>query len=262
MFVNDDFNKILHPHWTQLLIGGGQSKLSKSTLRLQFDSANEDRYTDAEINDTFPRKSSYVWKPPLRMIVKARMSHPSGTLQGTAGFGFWNAPFSNHGIWRTLPKSVWFFYSSPKSNMSLVPGNPGWGWKAQVIHTLRPEAALYALPLTLTMGYAKMSGNIKPAHHFMKKFVGAEETILLADMTNWHTYTLDWLPEKAIFRVDNKKVFESSLSPSGSLCFVAWIDNWYAIATPKGELKFGRCVSKSQWLDIDSIKIESLSKAK
>jgi hypothetical protein len=258
MFIEDNFDKKANPYWTHLLIGGGKSQLSDSVLRLQFDSANENNYIDAEINDAFPRKSKYNWNPPLRMTVKSRMSHTTGSLQGTAGFGFWNLPFSNSGIWHTLPKSVWFFYSSRQSNMSLVPGNPGWGWKAQVVNTFRPQTAAYALPLTLTMAYTKLGGNMKYAQYLMKKFVGVEEKVLSTDITQWHTYRLDWLKDKSIFWIDGKKVFQSPISPSGQLSFVAWIDNWYAIATPKGELKFGKCISKAQWIDLDFVKIEPL----
>lgn len=256
--IEDDFDRKPHPYWTHLLMGGGKSTIANSILRLQFDSASEQRYTDAEINDAFPRKPRYNWNPPLRMTVKARMSHKTGALQGTAGFGFWNLPFTNHGVWHTLPKSVWFFYSSPQSNMSLFQGNPGWGWKAQVVNTLRPQAALYAPPLALAIGYAKLGGNIKTAQYLMKKFVGVDEKILANDMTKWQTYTLEWLKDKTVFWIDGKKVFQSPIAPSGQLSFVAWIDNWYAIATPKGEIKFGKCISKSQWIDLDSIKIESM----
>ena len=49
------------------------------------------------------------------------------TLRGTAGFGFWNYPFSVRGDPLMLPEAVWFFYASPPSNMALIPGVPGWG---------------------------------------------------------------------------------------------------------------------------------------
>lgn len=148
MYVFDHFNGSFDPHWTQVNVGGGRLNISHSALRMGFESAQQHKYTDAQIDDyTLLSKSDYLWEPSLRMTVRARSSHPAskakstnkstGVLRGTAGFGFWNKPFSMQGNIYTLPESIWFFYSAPPSCMSLVPDMPGWGWKAQVIHSLR-----------------------------------------------------------------------------------------------------------------------------
>ena len=52
-------------------------------------------------------------------------------LRGTAGFGFWNYPLSLTGAVLRPPDAIWFFGASQPSNMALVPGMPGWGWKAK-----------------------------------------------------------------------------------------------------------------------------------
>ncbi len=59
---------------------------------------------------------------------------------------------------------------------------------------------------------------------------------------------------------NNVLLFRAPQAPSQPLGFVAWLDNEYAVATPRGELRFGKGSSGSQWLDMDSVKIESLEK--
>src|SRR5436853_7051057 len=93
------------------------------------------------------------------MEVHARSSQPAATsisipesstiLRGTAGFGFWNYPFSVRGDVLMLPEATWFFYASPPSNMALVPHVPGWGWKAQVVHSMRLETLASSVPMGL-----------------------------------------------------------------------------------------------------------------
>src|SRR6185312_8760643 len=146
------------------------------------------RYSDAQIDDYGQlARAHFPWRPPLRMEVSARSSLPaahtdssgeSPILRGTAGFGFWNYPFSVRGDILMLPEAVWFFYASPPSNMALVPGIPGWGWKAQVVHSMRPGALLSALPLALGTSFALLSGNTRPAARWMQRVSGAQEAPL------------------------------------------------------------------------------------
>ncbi|GAC1379219.1 MAG: hypothetical protein NVSMB33_04330 [Ktedonobacteraceae bacterium] len=139
----DDFSQPLNYSWTQTAIGGGSLHIVDSALRMEFQSAQTGTYTDAQVDDYGRRaRSAFPWRPPLRMEVRARSSLPAATsnssveslniLRGTAGFGFWNYPFSVRGDILMLPEAIWFFYASPPSNMALVPKIPGWGWKAQV----------------------------------------------------------------------------------------------------------------------------------
>src|SRR5205085_2494688 len=142
VFMFDDFISSQDSSWTQTCIGGGSIQIGDSTIRMGFESARQGHYTDAQIDDYDGRaRSTFPWRPPLRMEVRARSSLPAATaaspnestdiLRGTAGFGFWNYPFSIKGDILMLPESIWFFYASPPSNMALVPGIQGWGWKAQ-----------------------------------------------------------------------------------------------------------------------------------
>lgn len=269
MQVFDDFDGSLDRHWTQVTTGGARLENRKSILRLGFDSAREGKYTDAQIDDyTMLAKGDYLWKPPLRMTVRARFSHAAatadstdktkGVLRGTAGFGFWNRPFTMQGNWFTLPESIWFFYSAPPSNMALVPGVPGWGWKAQVVHAMRPGAIPSGLVLAATALYGRLTGHEQPAGRWMQRLAGAHEAVIESPMTDWHTYTLEWHRDKALFWVDGDLVLQTPQTPFRPLGFVAWLDNEFAVATPMGELRFGKGKSGAQWLDLDSVKIERL----
>lgn len=266
---SDDFKQTLDPRWIQTITGGGSLNIKNSVLNMSFSSSNDQQYTDVQIDDynMLPRKA-YPWKAPLRMTVRARSSHPAATpestsktkeiLRGTTGFGFWNNPFSVRGDVLALPEAVWFFYAAPPSNMALVPGIPGWGWKAQVIHAMRPAALLHAVPTALTTAFGKLTGETRPAAYSMKRLAGAHEALLNIDMTKWHTYKLEWREKEAIFWIDDKEVFRTPQSPSRRLGFVAWLDNQYAIATPDGTFRFGKTETESQWLEMDSVQIEQL----
>lgn len=270
MFVNDDFKKSFDLHWTQLTKGGGKIQLTNSILRLWFSGASKDRYTDTQIDDyTTMSRAEHYWKPPVRMTVKARFSHKAsdaksnentvGILKGTAGFGFWNRPFTMQGTWFTLPESIWFFYSAPPSNMALVPGIPGWGWKAQVVHTRNLRTISYSVPLAFAILYGRLTKNTDLAARLMQKFTGTSEVVINKDMTSWHEYRLEWRKNESIFWIDDELTLRVPFSPTQSLGFVAWLDNEYAVATPKGEIYFGKTNTGEQWLDIDFVKIEEIN---
>ena len=105
----------------------------------------------------------------FRRQQRAAQTKTTGILRGTAGFGFWNYPFSMRGDILMLPEAIWFFYASPPSNMALVPGIPGWGWKAQVVHSMRAEAVASTLPMALTATWARLTGDSRPAGRWMQR---------------------------------------------------------------------------------------------
>lgn len=267
MSINNRFKNGVDAHWTQVATGGGYIKQNRNSLRLGYVSAKKGAYTDAQIDDyTMLSRKDYLWKPPLRMTVKARLSHNSTNkpkdikqLNGTAGFGFWNRPFTMQGNWFTMPESVWFFYASNHSNMKLSRHSAGHGWKAQVVHGSKISSLLQAPFLAVLIAHRKITGKkTRLSEILLEKFSGTSEKIVKSDMTQWHTYRIDWLKDGVSFFIDDKKVFQSPLSPTKPLGFVAWIDNAYAIATPDGDISFGRVESKEQWLDLDFIKIEPM----
>lgn len=236
---------------------------------MAFPSATQGEYSDAQIDDygTLAR-SKFPWRPPLRMEVRARSSLPAATgadtaesnniLRGTTGFGFWNYPFSVRGDVLILPEAIWFFYASPPSNMALVPDVPGWGWKAQVVHSMRAGALLATVPTAVTTGWALLTGNTRPAARWMQRLSGAHEAPLSVDMTAWHDYVLEWRPHAATFQVNGATVLRVPNPPTRPLGFVAWLDNQFAVASPRGVLRFGTVASGPQWFELDSVRIEPL----
>ena len=157
-----------------------------------------------------------------------------------------------------LPEAIWFFYASPPSNMALVQGVRGWGWKAQVVHSMRPGSLAATVPLAATIAFGLLTGETRPAAHWMQKVSGAYEALLPVEMTEWHSYTLEWHRNETLFWVDDTLVLRAPQSPTRLLGFVAWLDNQYALATPRGVLRFGTISSGSQWFELDSVKIEPL----
>jgi len=265
----DDFTQSINQYWTRTGIGGGKLRIVDSALRMEFPSAQSEQYVDAQIDD-YSRlaRSAFPWRPPLRMEVRARSSLPAAVanstveiariLRGTAGFGFWNYPFSLRGDILMLPESIWFFYASPPSNMALVPDVPGWGWKAQVVHSMRFSALPATIPTALTVAWARMTGTTQPAARWVQKLSGAHEALLPVEMDSWHTYSLEWHYTRARFWVDDILVLIVPEPPTRPLGFVAWLDNQYAVATPRGTIRFGFVASGPQWFEIDSVRIEHL----
>ncbi|HEY7835477.1 MAG TPA: hypothetical protein VIG30_18015 [Ktedonobacterales bacterium] len=274
MRLDEDFTGgELGARWTRTQPNGGTLTCAGSVLRLALpDGATAGRYGDAQIDDygRLPRQR-FPWRPPLRLEVRARASHPQHpptgggdvagmepTLRGTAGFGFWNYPFSLTGTPLALPEAVWFFYASPPSNMALVPGVAGWGWKAQVIHARRWGAVAAGVPALAALGWARATGRERAAGRWLRRVSGAAEAHLAPDLTAWHDYTLDWRRIEARFAVDGREVLVAPRPPPGPLGFVAWIDNQYAVATPRGVLRFGTLDCGPQWLDLDLVRISPL----
>jgi len=269
--VDDDFDDgALDPRWVRTCPNGGALTEEGSALRLALPGAEAGRYSDAQIDDygRLP-PSRYLWRPPLRLEARARASHPAHParltapdpgatrpyLRGTVGFGFWNYPFSLSGRVLRLPDAVWFFGASPPSNMALVPGVPGWGWKAQVIHAHRWRSVALGVPTLPAILWARATGRERAAARWVQRVSGALEAPLDTDLSEWHTYALDWRSAAARFAVDGVEVLAVPDPPRGPLGFVAWIDNQYAVATPRGAFGFGTLDSGPEWLELDRLRI-------
>jgi hypothetical protein len=201
------------------------------------------------------------------MEVRARASLPAATsvsdpenavVRGTAGFGFWNYPFSVRGDVLMLPEAVWFFYASPPSNMALVPDLPGWGWKAQVVHAMRPGALLATIPMAVSTSLALVTGRTGPAARWIQRLSGASETLVSGELTSWRSYALEWRENEARFFVDGREILRAPNPPTRPLGFVAWLDNQYAIATPRGVLRFGTVSTPAEWFEMAQLRIEPL----
>ncbi|MDY6875118.1 MAG: family 16 glycosylhydrolase [Chloroflexota bacterium] len=266
--IYEDFSAELDSHWRRYTKGSGALEPTGSTLRFVTTDTTSRRYSDAQIDDYqgLPRRR-FPWRPPLRLTVRARFSHPAGQLQGTAGFGFWNDPFMMTGTrLPTLPRALWFFYGSPPSNMKLDLHTPGHGWKAATIDALRPAALLLAplaplavLLMNLRPLYRALWPPIQRALNVREATVEAETREPNRTMTGWHTYTIEWGTERVRFSVDKEPVLEDAPSPRGPLGFVMWLDNQYMVVTPWGRLRWGLLdIPGRQWMEVDSLTVGPL----
>lgn len=200
-------------------------------------------YRWAQLDDYMHRsRKDFLWQAPLSFSLEARISDPNH--QGTWGFGLWNDPFNASlglgGAARrlpSLPNASWFFYASPPNHLSLH-DHPADGLLAATFRSPRLPSVLLApgfifAPLLF----------IRPAARLLRKFAGLvirdEGTQLSLDVTSWHTYRLEWLPNKVNFFVDDSQAASLGSAPQGKLGFVLWVDNQYAAFSPNGQLKFG-----------------------
>lgn len=273
--VDEQFAGPLGSRWSLVCPGGANVESSGGVLRLALAAhATARAYSDAQIDDYSTRsRSRFLWRPPLRMEIRAHASHPAHPptapaarsdadaqpfLRGTTGFGFWNYPLTLAGGLPRLPDAVWFFGASPPSNMALVPGVAGWGWKAQVVHANRPAALLAGAPALAAILRARVTGKDADAAKWVHRVTGASEAPLTADLSEWHDYALEWRTDAARFWVDGTEVLVAPDPPRGPLGFVAWVDNMYAIATPRGAFRFGLVDSEPEWLELSCLHIEPL----
>jgi hypothetical protein len=273
--LDEHFTGPLDPRWRQDTPGGGELRQRDSVLRLSLAGATTRGYSNAQLDDYsgLPGRR-FLWRPPLRLEVRARASHPAHPpaapadaptvaqryLRGTAGFGFWNSFLTLAGGLPRLPEAVWFLAASPPADMALVPGLAGRGWKAQVVHAQRWDALVAGVPAAGAVAWARVTGRERLAARLVRRVAGAHEAQLETDLCEWHDYAIDWRREQARFWVDGVLTLVAPDPPPGPLGFVAWIDNQYAIATPRGQLRFGLVASGPEWLELDSVRITPLSR--
>ncbi len=244
--------------WNRHLLPGSRIEAQEGRWRFINEPADGARYTNAQIDDYqgLPRRA-FRWWPPLTLTVRARFSHTAGQLRGTAGFGFWNDPFMMTGARPpALPRAIWFFYASPPSDMKLALNTPGCGWKAATVDANRLPFYLLAPTAPLAMPLMAIRPLYRALWPIGQRAIGVSEALIEANMTAWHTYTLEWGTQQARFCIDDTVVLTCDTSPGGPLGFVMWIDNQAMIVTPWGRFGWRTLpIPTAQWMEVEQLVI-------
>jgi hypothetical protein len=209
------------------------------------------------------RRSEFLWNPPSTLSLHARVS--DSNIPGTWGFGFWNDPFSlalglggMTQIFPVLPNAAWFFFASPENFLSFRNDKPSSGFLAAAFQSPRkspilvfPDLALF--PLLVFRSWAR---RIRTK---LSRIINEDSAQLSMDMTQWNEYQIYWKTDKVEFLVNGESVLVSSISPTGPLGLVFWIDNQYAAFKPSGEIKAGVLKSSTPaWLEIEGLEIRTV----
>jgi hypothetical protein len=250
--------------WQRMETGGGRLATTDSGLRMVTANTTVRRYANSQIDDYQGRaRRDFLWRPPLTLVVRARFSHGTSRvtgdtgLRGTAGFGFWNDPFLVTGARAPAPpRAIWFFYASPPSNIVLDLQTPGFGWKAATIDASRLSTALLALTAPLTVPLMNVPAVYRAFWPAAQQALRIREAMVPVEMTDWHTYTVEWGVKQARFQVDGKSLLDCSTPPCSPLGLVIWLDNQYLVATPWGRLRYGLVATPGeQWLELEWVEI-------
>ena len=219
-------------------------------------------YTDAQVDDYAGlRRKAYPWLPGTQLRLRARFSHEADDLVGTAGFGFWNAPFGDPTVpWPALPQATWFFFGSPPTDLPLAHQAAGRGWFASTLDATSWRALSLiplAPPVLLLNQFAPMRQKVWP---WVQRHLQISYQSIAAPMTDWHDYQLDWREDGCAFWVDGRLIHKTLYTPRGPLGFVCWIDNQYMVATSNGRFRWGTLpIREEQWLEISDLTIASIA---
>lgn len=245
------------PTWRKLELNGGLVEGEPPGRLILPPTASG--YADAQFDDYAGRdgRQDFPWRPGVTMRLAARFSHNADELVGTAGFGFWNAPFGDPtagGL--ALPQATWFFFASAPSDLPFAEEGPGRGWFAGTVDAATPRALAIAplAPLALVANQiAPLRRAVWPA---IRRRLAISHVPLELTLTAWHRYEMRWQVDGCRFYVDGRLALDTPHVPHGPLGFVCWIDNQYLVLTPRGRLAWGVVpTTATQWLEIRDLEL-------
>ncbi|MGQ9682329.1 MAG: hypothetical protein ACUVX9_07325 [Anaerolineae bacterium] len=233
--------------WLRTAAGNARVE-SGGVLRLSVLGCGEGESACAQVEDEgLNRGGERGWSPPLLLQARLRFCPAGGQLAGTAGLGFCSRRrgLSDRDGLRQL-QWLWFYYVSPASAVSLLPGPPH-GLKASALgQTGGSLAATAVAPLLQVRGTL--------AHH---RLPAVEMSLSRSLMTGWHTVRLAWLPHVAVFSLDGQQVLQTRLVPTGPLFLLAWMDNVCVWLTEEGASEVGtEAVPEPQCLEISDLFVQ------
>ncbi len=235
--------------------------VGEGAYRLEIPPGPQGQYRLAQLDDydALPRRS-FPWTAPGGLSLRARAS--SRTIPGTWGFGFWNDPFGMalvSGVERlrlpNLPNAAWFFFASPPNYLSLYDDLPAQGWLAATFRSRRFPAPLLALGAPgLPLALLPPTGRL--LRRLARPFVRQAAVRMEVDPTEWHSYSLAWQAERAVFSVDGEEILRTPIAPQGRLGLVLWVDNQYAALPPSGRFRMGTLAAgETAWLEMANIRV-------
>lgn len=224
--------------------------------RLEIPPGVSGRYRLAQLDDyTALPRSKFFWHPPASISLEARAS--SNQIPGTWGFGLWNDPFGiSVGLQGgsrklpTLPNCAWFFIASLPNYLSIHDHVPGEGNLAGVFISPHIPGIFFAPALVLLPLFV-----IPPISRLFRKQAGRivrqDAVQFSCNLEEWHEYRIEWQTSGVSFFLDDRKKFETFLSPEGPLGLVIWIDNQFAFWTPDGKIGMGMLKNpQPAWIEL------------
>ncbi|KAA3665002.1 MAG: hypothetical protein DWQ04_02805 [Chloroflexi bacterium] len=245
----------------RLEMNGGNVEEGEDVWRFELPPVSSG-YGDAQVHDygRFPlRRHTFPWSSGTRLTLEARFSHDHTGLLGTAGFGFWNAPFADPSLkWPALPQATWFFFASKPNDLPLAATGPGRGWFAATLDATTPQALAWAPAAPVVLFLNQFPGIRQRLWPKVQQSLGISFTQLDVDLQAWQRYELVWQKTGCRFTVNGNTVLDTPFSPRGPLGFVCWIDNQFMVVKANGRFRWGTLTTtKTQWMEIKNLSIES-----
>lgn len=255
----------VNPGLVPRLAGGGTIQQEEGIWRLGIPAGPRRTYRLAQLDDyTCLPRGCFPHRPPLTLSLRARVS--AADLPGTWGFGLWNDPFGlllGFGGAATrlpaLPNAAWFFHASPPNHLALREDIPPRGFFAATLCSPRLPALLFA-PLAPFLPLLAVRPLSRLVRRLTARLVRQEGAPLAVEVSDWHTYTLQWTEADCHFFVDEQEVLHSRTAPRPPLALVLWIDNQFAAWTPEGRMRWGLLDTPAARLEMADLRLEPLER--
>jgi hypothetical protein len=247
--------------YTRQNAGAVVQETSPGGWRLEIPAGPSGVYRWAQLDDHLQQaRSTFPWRAPLRMELRARVSAPD--LPGTWGFGFWNDPFSaSLGVSGTarrlpaLPNAAWFFFAGRPNYLALRDDHPAQGFLAATFSAVRVPSLLFA-PGVVMLPFLALPLTARLLRRAARLLLREDAALVSADPTYWCDYRIDWHPDQVQFFVNGSEIFATRVSPHGPLGLVIWIDNQYAAFPPSGKLRTGTSPNpEPAWLELEGLEL-------
>ena len=228
--------------------------------RLDIPSGKSGTYRLAQL-DNYARLPRAQFPHGLPVTINLTAHASAVDLPGTWGFGFWNDPLSfslglggSAGRVPVLPNTAWFFHASRQNWLSIRDGLPGNGFFAGTFRSPRHPSWLLALmaPAIPLMAFRPVSRMVRK---WAGRMINQDSAAVLVDVTERHKYSLQWLRESCLFKIDGETILHTSISPLPPLGLVLWIDNQFAAWSQNGKVRFGTLDNPHAWLEIEDLDI-------